>query len=89
MRKRRLVGSGGRGRAGEEERRRLQVSSAGSRANQCSAAQSFIIIAIINIIITIIVTIIITITGVVITAIARIILILIIRICEKPSTVLL
>ena len=46
-------------------------------------------IIIITIIITIIVTIIITITGVVITAIARIILILIIRICEKPSTVLL
>ena len=56
MRKRQLVGSGGRGRAGEEERRRLQVSSAGSRANQCSAAQSFIIIVIINIIITIIIT---------------------------------
>ena len=33
--------------------------------------------------------IIITITGVIITAIAKIILILIIRICEKPSTVLL
>ena len=57
MRKRQLVGSGGRGRAGEEERRRLQVSSAGSRANQCSAAQSFIIIVIIiNIIIVIIIT---------------------------------
>ena len=48
-------------------------------------------IIIITIIIAIIITIIITITGVIITAIAKIILILIllIRICEKPSTVLL